>query len=43
MTIEGDLKVRAFLVGRTAEQIIVSGLRAYLVAEAATLPGFNPT
>jgi hypothetical protein len=43
LTVEGDLKVRAFLVGRTAEQLIVSGLRAYLVAEAATLPEFDPT
>ncbi|MGO8860797.1 MAG: DUF2505 family protein [Acidimicrobiales bacterium] len=40
ITIEGDLKVRAFLVGRTAEQVIVSGLRSYLEAEASTLPDF---
>jgi hypothetical protein len=40
ITIEGDLKVRAFLVGRAAEQAIVSGLRSYLQAEASTLPDF---
>jgi hypothetical protein len=41
ITIEGDLRVRAFLVGRTAEQVIVSGLRSYLEAEALTLPDFT--
>ncbi len=40
ITIEGDLKVRAFLVGRAAEQAIVSGLRSYLEAEVSTLPDF---
>ncbi len=40
ITIEGDLEVRAFLVGRAAEQAIVSGLRSYLQAEASTLPDF---
>jgi Protein of unknown function (DUF2505) len=40
ITIEGDLAVRAFLVGRAAEQAIVSGLRSYLEAEVSTLPDF---
>ena len=40
ITIEGDLKVRALLVGRAAEQAIVSGLRSYLEAEVSTLPDF---
>jgi hypothetical protein len=40
ITIAGDLKVRVFLVGRTVEQLIVNGLRAYLADEVATLPGF---
>jgi Protein of unknown function (DUF2505) len=40
ITIEGDLRVRAFLVGRTAEQVIVTGLRSYLEEEASTLPDF---
>jgi hypothetical protein len=41
VTIEGDLKVHVFLVSRTVEQMIVSGLRTYLAAEVATLPGFT--
>ncbi len=41
VTIEGDLKVHVFLVGRTVEQLIVSGLRAYLAAEVSLLPGFT--
>jgi hypothetical protein len=41
VTIEGDLKVHVFLVSRTVEQLIVSGLRTYLAAEVATLPGFK--
>jgi hypothetical protein len=41
ITIEGDLKVHVFLVSRTVEQLIVNGLRAYLAAEVATLPGFT--
>jgi hypothetical protein len=41
ITIAGDLKVHAFLVGRTMEQLIVTGLRKYLEAEVATLlPAF---
>jgi Protein of unknown function (DUF2505) len=41
ITIEGDLKVHVFLVSRSAEQLIVKGLRAYLEAEVATLPEFT--
>ncbi len=41
VTIEGDLKVHVFLVGRTVEQLIVSGLRAYLAAEVSLLPAFT--
>jgi Protein of unknown function (DUF2505) len=41
VTIEGDLKVHVFLVSRTVEQLIVTGLRTYLAAEVATLPGFK--
>jgi hypothetical protein len=41
ITVAGDLKVRVFLVGRTVEQLIVSGLRTYLAAEIALLPGFT--
>ena len=40
ITIAGDLKVHVFLVGRTVEQLIVNGLRAYLEAEISTLPAF---
>jgi hypothetical protein len=40
ITIAGDLKVHVFLVGRTVEQLIVNGLRAYLEAEIATVPAF---
>jgi len=41
VTIAGDLRVHVFLVGRTVEQIIVTGLRNYLEAEISTLPGFT--
>jgi hypothetical protein len=41
VTIAGDLKVHVFLVGRTVEQLIVSGLRSYLAAEVSMLPGFT--
>jgi hypothetical protein len=41
VTIAGDLKVHVFLVGKTVEQLIVNGLRKYLEAEIATLPGFT--
>jgi hypothetical protein len=41
ITIEGDLKVHVFLVSRTVEQLIVNGLRAYLAAEALSLPEFR--
>ena len=43
VTIEGDLKVHVFLVGRTVEQLIVSGLRTYLASEVSTLPEFTAT
>ena len=43
VTIEGDLKVHVFLVGRTVEQLIVNGLRSYLAAEVSLLPGFTAT
>ncbi len=41
VTIAGDLKVHVFLVSRTVEQLIVSGLRTYLEEEIATLPDFT--
>jgi hypothetical protein len=41
ITIAGDLKVHVFLVGRTVEQLIVTGLRNYLEAEISTLPEFT--
>jgi hypothetical protein len=41
ITIAGDLKVHVFLVSRTVEQLIVSGLRKYLEAEVSTLPDFT--
>jgi hypothetical protein len=40
ITIAGDLTVHVFLVGRTVEQLIVTGLRNYLEAEVSTLPDF---
>jgi hypothetical protein len=41
ITIAGDLKVHVFLVSRTVEQLIVSGLRNYLEAEISNLPDFT--
>jgi hypothetical protein len=41
VTIAGDLKVHVFLVGRTVEQLIVSGLRTYMAAEVSMLPDFT--
>jgi hypothetical protein len=41
ITIAGDLTVHVFLVGRTVEQLIVTGLRKYLEAEVLTLPDFT--
>lgn len=41
VTVGGDLKVHVFLVSRTVEQLIVSGLRTYLEAEIASLPDFT--
>ncbi len=40
ITVAGDLRVHVLLAGRKVEQLIVSGLRTYLAAEIATLPGF---
>jgi hypothetical protein len=40
ITIAGDLKVHVFLVARSVEQLIVTGLRTYLEAEISTLPDF---
>ena len=41
ITVAGDLRVHVFLVGRTVEQLIVTGLRKYLEAEISTLPDFS--
>jgi hypothetical protein len=41
ITIAGDLRVHVFLVSRTVEQIIVTGLCNYLEAEISTLPDFT--
>ncbi len=41
ITIVGDLRVHVFLVGRTVEQLIATGLRNYLEAEISTLPDFT--
>lgn len=41
VTIAGELKVHVFLVGRTVEQLIVSGLRSYMAAEVSMLPAFT--
>jgi hypothetical protein len=41
ITIVGDLKVHVFLVSRSVEQLIVTGLRKYLEAEVSTLPDFT--
>jgi hypothetical protein len=38
--VDGELKVRVPIVGRTVERVIVSGLRSYLAAEVAGLPAF---
>jgi uncharacterized protein DUF2505 len=39
--VEGELKVHVPIVGRTVERVIVSGLRSYIAAEAASLPAFS--
>jgi Protein of unknown function (DUF2505) len=41
ITVAGDLKVHVFLVAKSVEQLIVSGLRTYLEAEISTLPDFT--
>ena len=40
VTVEGDLKVRVPVVGRSVERVIVSGLRRYIEAEVASIPDF---
>jgi hypothetical protein len=37
VTVEGDLKVRVPLVGRSVERVIVSGLRTYIEDEVASI------
>lgn len=37
--VEGDLRVRVPVVGRSVERVIVSGLRGYLEHEVATIGG----
>jgi hypothetical protein len=36
--VEGDLKIRVPIVGRSVERVIVSGLRAYIADEVARIP-----
>jgi hypothetical protein len=40
VTVEGELKVRVPVVGRSVERVIVSGLRRYIEAEVASIPDF---
>jgi Protein of unknown function (DUF2505) len=40
VTVEGELKVRVPLVGRSVERVIVSGLRRYIEAEVASVADF---
>jgi hypothetical protein len=40
--LEGELKVHVLLVGRTVEQVIVSGLRKYFAGEVASIPDVPP-
>jgi hypothetical protein len=40
VTVQGELKVRVPIVGRSVERVIVSGLRRYIEAEVASLPDF---
>ena len=39
--VEGDLKVRVPIVGRSVERVIVSGLRAYIADEVARIPDWE--
>ncbi len=41
VTVEGDLEVHVPLVGRSAERVIVSGVRSYIAKEIELLPGFT--
>ena len=38
VTVDGALKVRAPIVGRSVERVIVSGLRSYITDEVADIP-----
>lgn len=38
VTVDGDLKVRVPIVGRSVERVIVSGLREYIADEVASIP-----
>jgi hypothetical protein len=40
VTVEGDLQVHVPIVGRSVERVIVAGLRRYIEAEVASIPGF---
>jgi hypothetical protein len=40
VAIDGELRVRVPLVGRSVERVIVSGLRTYIEAEVASIPEF---
>jgi Protein of unknown function (DUF2505) len=39
--VEGDLKVRVPIVGRSVERVIVSGLREYIADEVARIPDWE--
>jgi hypothetical protein len=39
--VEGDLKIRVPIVGRSVERVIVSGLQAYIAEEAASTAGWH--
>jgi hypothetical protein len=39
--VEGDLKIRVPIVGRSVERVIVSGLRAYIADEVARIPDWE--
>ena len=42
VSVQGELKVHVPLVGRSVERVIVSGLRAYVIEEAAATPAPPP-
>ena len=39
--VEGDLKIRVPIVGRSVERVIVSGLQAYIADEVARIPDWE--